>query len=119
MGVNHSSDDLPVALHTSTRTTINQAPIYTHLNYHRLSPSYQAFIISLSTVNVPKIVTEALLHPGLHHVMIEEMTALHDFSTWELVSLLKGKTIVGYHWVFKVKVGSDGAIDCLKVRHSC
>ncbi|PHU29914.1 hypothetical protein BC332_02007 [Capsicum chinense] len=48
--------------------------------------------------------------------MIEEMIALHDNGTWELVSLLKSKAIVGYHWVFTVKLGSNGAIDRLKAR---
>ena len=48
--------------------------------------------------------------------MIEEMTALHDNDAWDLVPLPKGKTTVGCHWVFIVKVGLDGAIDCLKSR---
>jgi len=48
--------------------------------------------------------------------MLEEMTDLHDNDTWELVPLPEGKTTVGCHWVFVVKVGLDGAIDRLKPR---
>lgn len=48
--------------------------------------------------------------------MIEEMTALHDNGTWDLVPLPKGKTTIGCHWIFTVKVGSGGAMDRLKER---
>jgi len=48
--------------------------------------------------------------------MIEEMTVLHDNGTWELVPLPEGKITVGYHWVFTIKVASDGDIDRLKAR---
>ena len=65
--------------------TANQTPNYSYLSYHRLSPSYYALLTSLSSVKVPTIVTEALVHQGLHQDMIEEMIAFHDNCTWELV----------------------------------
>nr|XP_009771264.1 PREDICTED: uncharacterized protein LOC104221828 [Nicotiana sylvestris] len=116
--VEHSSNvtDLPIALRKGTRTTANQTPSYTFLSYHRLSPSYHAFITSLSTVKVPKTVEEAMAHPGWRQAMIEEMTALHDNGTWEIVPLPKGKTTVGCRWVFIVKVGPNGEVDRLKAR---
>ena len=64
--------------------TVNQTPNYSYLSYHRLSPSYYAFLTSFSSVKVSMTVTEALFHPGLHQDMIEEMIALHDNGTWEL-----------------------------------
>uniref|UniRef100_A0A0V0I728 Putative ovule protein n=1 Tax=Solanum chacoense TaxID=4108 RepID=A0A0V0I728_SOLCH len=48
--------------------------------------------------------------------MIEEKNALQTNNTWELVQLLKGKSIVGSRWIYRVKVGSDGTIDRLKAR---
>ncbi|PHU25083.1 Alpha N-terminal protein methyltransferase 1 [Capsicum chinense] len=48
---------------------------------------------------------KTLVRPGWCRAMIEEMTALHDNGTWELVPFPKGKTVVGYRWVFTVKVG--------------
>lgn len=48
--------------------------------------------------------------------MIEEMTALHDNGTWDLVPLREGNTTAGCRWVVTVKVGSDGAINHLNVR---
>lgn len=50
---------------------------------------------------------EALVHPGWHQTMIEEISVLHDNGTREFVPLPEGKTIVGCHRVFTVKVGFD------------
>ncbi|XP_075075263.1 uncharacterized protein LOC142162667 [Nicotiana tabacum] len=110
--VEHSSNvtDLPIALRKGTRTTANQTPSYTFLSYHRLSPSYHAFITSLSTVKVPKTMEEAMAHPGWRQAMIEEMTALHDNGTWEIVPLPKGKTTVGCRWVFTVAQSGSGIV---------
>lgn len=103
--------NLPIALRKGTRSTRNPYPIYNFLSYHRLSPSYHAFISNLSTVPIPKTVSEAMSHPGWRQAMIEEMTALHTNGTWEIVPLPQGKTAVGCRWVFTVKVGPDGE-DC-------
>jgi len=46
--------------------------------------------------------------------MVDEMDALYSSGTWELVSLPPGKSIVGCHWVYTVKVGADGKVDRLK-----
>ena len=46
--------------------------------------------------------------------MVDEMCALQNSGTWELVFLLPGKLVVGCQWIYTVKVGPDGAIDHLK-----
>ena len=48
--------------------------------------------------------------------MIEEMNALTDNDTWDLVRLPAGKKAIGYHWLFTVKVNPDGSIALLKAR---
>ena len=48
--------------------------------------------------------------------MVYEMFALHKSGTWELVSLPAGKSTIGCHWVYAVKIGPDGQIDRLKTR---
>lgn len=87
--IKHSSDDLPVSLRKGIRTTANQSHIYAYLSYHRLSPSYHAFITSLSIVKAPNTVAETVVHQGWHQAMIEKMTVLHDNGTWEFVPLPK------------------------------
>ena len=44
------------------------------------------------------------------------MAALHSNDTWDLVSLLPGKSTVGCRWVYTVKVGPNGQVDRLKAR---
>ena len=61
-------------------------------------------------------VSEALTHPSWRSVMIEEMDALTDNGTWDLVRLPAGKKAIGCQWVFIVKVNPDGSIARLKVR---
>ena len=56
----------------------------------------------------------ALDHPGWRQAMIDEMQALENNGTWELVPLPPGKTIVGCRWFYTVKVGPNGKVDRLK-----
>ena len=46
--------------------------------------------------------------------MIEEMDALIDDGTWDLVCLLTGKKVIGCRLVFIVKVNPNGSIARLK-----
>ena len=48
--------------------------------------------------------------------MVDEMAALHSIGTWDLVVLPFGKFPIGCHWVYTVKVGSNGQVDRLKAR---
>ena len=48
--------------------------------------------------------------------MIEEVDALTDNGTWDLVRLPAGTKTIGCHWVFIVKVNPDGSIARLKAR---
>ena len=86
------------------------------MSYHRLSTPYYAFVSTLSSVSIPKKLSEALSHPGWKQAMIDEMSALHSSGTWDLVPLPPGKSVVGCRWVYVVKVGPDGQTDRLKAR---
>ncbi|KAK3015726.1 hypothetical protein RJ639_005926 [Escallonia herrerae] len=68
------------------------------------------------TVSIPKTVKEALYHPGWHNVMLEEIQALDDNHTWDLVNLPEGKKAVGCKWVYTVKFNVDGSVAGLKAR---
>ena len=72
------------------------------------------FMSSLSSVSIPKTTGEALSHSGWRQAMVDEISALHKSGTWELVSLPTGKSIVGFRWVYAVKIGPDGQVDRLK-----
>ena len=48
--------------------------------------------------------------------MKEELDALHETGTWDLVDLPSGKSAIGCKWVYKIKTRSDGTIDRCKAR---
>ena len=75
-----------------------------------------SFIASLDSISLPNKVSEALAHPGWRSAMIEEMDALTDNGTWDLVCLPTGKKAIGCRWVFIVKVNLDGSVSRLKAR---
>ncbi|GJT45693.1 zinc finger, CCHC-type, retrotransposon gag domain protein [Tanacetum coccineum] len=43
-------------------------------------------------------------------VMVDELSALHQTHTWDLVPLPAGKCVIGSSWVYKVKTKSHGSI---------
>ena len=63
-----------------------------------------------------KQVFEVFAHPGWRSAMIDEMDALIDIGTWDLVRLPAGKKVIGFRWVFTVKVNLDGSTARLKAR---
>ena len=65
---------------------------------------------------MPNNVPRALSHPSWRNSMIEEMNALNDSGTWDLVQLTLGKEAIECHWVFAVKVNPDGSVARLKAR---
>jgi len=108
--------DLPIAIRKGIRSTCNPSPHYTVLRYYRLSQPFYACLLSISSVSIPKSIGDPLAHPGWHQVMLDELNALQNSGTWELVSLPFGKSIVVCRWVFAIKVGPDSTIDRLKAR---
>nr|GEV58535.1 Gag-Pol polyprotein [Tanacetum cinerariifolium] len=46
--------------------------------------------------------------------MAEELAALHQTQTWDLVPLLAGKRAIGSRWVYKIKTKFDGSIERYK-----
>ena len=94
----------------------NSSSHYIPLSYHQLSLPFYTCLSSLSSVTIPKTVRDALAHPGWRQAMTDELSALHNSGTWELVPLPSGKSVVGCRCVFAIKVGPDGTIDRLKAR---
>ena len=110
------ADNLPIAFRKGNRSISNPHPIYNFLSYHQLSSPYSAFVSTISFISLPKNTNETLSHPGWRQTMVDEMSALHSTSTWDLVVLPFGKFPVGCRWVYTVKVGPDGQVDRLKAR---
>lgn len=59
---------------------------------------------------------EALLDPKWKKAVTEEMNALKENKTWEVVKTPEGRKIIGCKWIFSIKVGADGTIERHKAR---
>ena len=83
------NDDLPIALCKGKHQCAH--PISSFCSYDHLSSRSCSFIAFLDSISLPNKVSEALAHPSWHSAMIEEMDALTDNGTWDLVRLPIGK----------------------------
>jgi len=83
---------------------------------HRLSQSYASFVSQLSSIYIPSNIQEALTDPRWTKAKVDEMATLEENNTWDLVSLPRGKKIVGCKWVFTIKHKADGTIERYKAR---
>ena len=79
------SYDLPITLRKGKRQCTH--PISSLCSYNHFSSHSCSFIASLDSISLHNKVSEALTHPGWCGVMIEEMDALTDNGTWDLVRL--------------------------------
>ncbi|CAL2259009.1 unnamed protein product [Prunus armeniaca] len=73
-------------------------------------------VLSIRKSEVPTRVKDALKSREWTKAMDEEMRALQQNNTWEVVELPKGKKLVGCRWVFTVKYKDDGSLDRYKAR---
>ena len=82
----------PSEMYSYTR---NPHLIYNFLSYHRLSSPYYAIVSTLSSVSIPKSISETLSHPGWRQAIVEEIDALYSNDTlgsfhltsWQVFSL--------------------------------
>ena len=108
------NNDFPIAFLKGKRQCAHL--ISSFVSYNHLSSSSCFFIAFLDSMSFPNIVCEALSHPGWHSAMVDEMEALDDKGTWDLVPLPTRKKDIGCRWVFTVKFNPDGSVARLKVR---
>jgi len=83
--------DLPIDIRKGIRST---SPHYTVLSYHRLSQPFYTCLSSISSVSIPKFVGDASAHSGWRQAMLDEMNAVQNNETWELVPLPSRKYVV-------------------------
>ena len=107
-------DDLLIAFRKGRRQCIH--PISSFCTYNQLSSQSCSFIASLDSISLSNTFQEALSHPGWRSAIIEEMHAMNENGTWNLVHLPTEKKVIGCCWVFAIKVNPDGSVARLKAQ---
>lgn len=85
------------------------------LGIRKPNPRY-ALVASKTIPSLPKIIAEALAHPGWRQAMIEELDSIYQNDTWSLIPATEDMNILGCRWVFTVKLNADGSFNKLKAR---
>lgn len=107
--------NMPIAWRKGVRTC-TQHPIGNFISYEKLSPTFRAFTSSITDIQIPQNIQEALKIPKWKAAVNEEIQALEKNHTWEITDLPRDKKPVGCKWIFTVKYKVDGNVDRYKAR---
>ena len=88
--------------------------LYLLVSYSSLPNSSWSFIALLDSITITKTIIDAFSHPKWPVTMEEEIMAFGANVTFDVVSLLHGKNLIGCKWVFIIKVHPDGIVTQLK-----
>uniref|UniRef100_A0A2N9IBM9 Reverse transcriptase Ty1/copia-type domain-containing protein n=1 Tax=Fagus sylvatica TaxID=28930 RepID=A0A2N9IBM9_FAGSY len=104
---------LPIAPAPAPPALTNMHPMLT-----RKKAREQLSLVALKVTDStePKSVKSALLSPHWLAPMRDELFALKQNQTWELVPRKDDMNVVGSRWVFKTKLKSNGSIERFKAR---
>ncbi|XP_060177997.1 uncharacterized mitochondrial protein AtMg00820-like [Lycium barbarum] len=91
-------------------------PMSSYLSLEAVSPAYQLFLSTLSSIQEPQSYAEVVQDPQWVEAMEQELQALNDNQTWSMVPLPAGKVPIGCKWVFKVKYRANGEVERYKSR---
>nr|GEU43357.1 integrase, catalytic core [Tanacetum cinerariifolium] len=78
--------------------------------------SFASFVASVHNLHESESHTEAVYNPLWHGATVEELTALHQTHTWDLVPLPAGKHAIVSCWVYTIKTKSGGSIERYEAR---
>ncbi|XP_071699281.1 uncharacterized protein [Rutidosis leptorrhynchoides] len=126
----HASAPDPIFVRRSSRTPVQPSHLKDYVcpknttpkhwcnlvSYSSLPTSHHAFLVHNSRHTEPCYYNEASKHPHWVHAMNIEIDALQANNTWEVCDLPLGKKALGNHWVYKVKLKSDGSLERYKGR---
>lgn len=69
-----------------------------------------------SEVAKPKNLAEALSHPGWTAAMVDDHDTCQETRTWSIVPHPSNANILGWGWVHKIKLNTDGTVEKLHSR---
>ena len=83
-----------------------------HVHFHRPN----AALLTCSNLTTPKSYKTALQTSHWKEAMQQEIQALHENHTWDLVPRPSNTNIIGSKWVFRIKFQEDGSVERYKAR---
>ena len=107
-----------IALRKGKRSCVKPRPhdVTNFLTFKNVSPQYKTFLVGLQDTTIPKSHHKGLRVSQWKEAMDDEMRALIQNDTWEIIDLPKGKKSVGCRWIFTLKYNADGTLDRHKAR---
>ena len=84
--------------------------------YNEYMAHHYAYMTRVAEVREPESYAEAAKDANWRAAMEEEMHALAENETWDLVDAPKGVKLIGCRWLYKVKYNTDGSFNRYKAR---
>jgi hypothetical protein len=104
---------IPVEARPSAPSSLNVHPMVTR----RKARAHLGLVSSRSTPPMePRNLPSAFQSPHWFQAMKDELAALHQQRTWDLVPRNNSMNVIGSRWVFTTKLKSDGSIERFKAR---
>jgi hypothetical protein len=97
------------------RSTRTKKPVE-RFGYNEYMAHHYAYMTRVVEVREPESYAEAAENTKWHAAMEEEMHALAENGTWDLVDAPAGVKPIGCKWVYKIKYNSNGSINRYKAR---
>jgi hypothetical protein len=112
--VSSSSLDVPSSPPTASSSPISSSPKQLLGCGQRICQPpncYSPSAFTVTALSEPVSYRDAILHPEWQHAMTEEITALKQTNTWDLVPCPPRVCPITCKWVYKVKTRSDGSLE--------
>ena len=77
---------------------------------------HYAFMMKVVIVREPETFSEAAKDPRWIEAMNEEIYALCENETWDLVPTSSPKKEIGCRWIYKAKYNANGSVNHYKAR---
>ena len=103
-------------MHSKLRRSSRVKNPMQRLMYDGYVAHHYAYMAKVVQDEEPTCFDDAVGNVKWEKAMDEEMAALYENETWDLVSLPESKNVIGCKWVYKVKHNSDGSVRRYKAR---